>query len=195
MMTNVGDAFRAKVQSSYTATRMATKILMSGCKSYIGHRLREALLLPDLLQPRRSTARSVMFLPSSAKSGSSLLRAENVALALRRQGWRTMTIPPQLALSQRRRMVRLFNPDILVFQQCRHPLNDVGHAFAKPFVLEPRFRSSPATRSITRCFSRPRAASSRTALKIGCRGPSGCLLRQRRAIRWPMRPSCGFKKS
>lgn len=103
-------------------------------KSYVGHRVRELALYPQIMA--RSGSPKVLFFPWSGPEGFSLLRVYNIAEGLAAKGWKTLVVPKQLELSQRARVVRLFDPDILVFQKCRHPLNDADHAFGKPFVLD-----------------------------------------------------------
>jgi glycosyltransferase involved in cell wall biosynthesis len=91
---------------------------------YLGHRYREFLVhMQRLRQPRRNPR--AVFFPSQmpAEGGSSLLRAFNVAAALRGIGWRTTVVPPQCELVQRRRILRMERPDVIVFQMQRHPLN------------------------------------------------------------------------
>ncbi|QYZ70539.1 glycosyltransferase family protein [Neotabrizicola shimadae] len=99
-----------------------------------GHRLREVAVLPRALD-RRDGPR-IAFFPSSSREGASLLRAWNMAGALRPLGWRTLVVPMQLEEVQRRRLMRVFAPDLILFQQCRHPLNDANHAMGLPFVLD-----------------------------------------------------------
>ena len=45
-------------------------------------------------------------------------------------------VPPQLGLSQRRRILRLFEPDLVVVQLCRHPLNRIEHLDGWRLVLD-----------------------------------------------------------
>lgn len=78
----------------------------------------------------------VLFFPSAAPEGASLLRAYRLAEALAGLGWRTGCVPAGLKLGGRARVVRSFRPDLLVFQQCRSALNDAAHAFGIPFVLD-----------------------------------------------------------
>lgn len=103
-------------------------------KSYIGHRVRELALYPRIIA--KSGAPKVLFFPWSGPEGFSQLRIYNIADGLAANGWKTLVVPKQLELSQRARIVRLFKPDILVFQKCRHPLNDADYAFGKPFILD-----------------------------------------------------------
>ena len=83
-----------------------------------------------------NAAPRVMFFPSGAAEGASLLRAYNLASALAEKGWQTQTVPASLGLSGRRRVIRSFRPNLIVFQQCRHALNSADHAFGTPFVLD-----------------------------------------------------------
>jgi len=114
---------------------------MPGLRSAIGHRLREAALWPRLLGdmgggPGRGRGPKVLFLPSDAPSGASLLRAHEMARALRGLGWRAHALPFQLEAVQRDRLIAAFDPDLLVFQQCRHPLNRAELARGRPFAFD-----------------------------------------------------------
>lgn len=101
--------------------------------SWIGHRGREALMLPALW---RGTGPRIVFLPSTPGPGASDLRAVRIAAELRRQGWHAVALPPQLEAGQRARLIGRFRPDLIVFQQCRHPLNRADLAFGRPFLLD-----------------------------------------------------------
>lgn len=104
-------------------------------RSAVGRLVREAALYPTLA--RRRAGRRVAFLPSGTRQQSSLLRAWNVADGLAADhGWSTLVVPPQLGQSQRRRLLSLFQPDIVVVQQCRHPLNRLPYLREWPFVLD-----------------------------------------------------------
>jgi hypothetical protein len=91
---------------------------------FVGHRYREALVHVRRVSQPSSRPRAVFF-PSQmpAEGGSSLLRAFNVAAALRGMGWRTTVVPPQCELVQRRRILRMERPDVIILQMQRHPLN------------------------------------------------------------------------
>lgn len=102
-------------------------------KQWVGHRAREVLLWPAIL---RKAQAKVAFIPSSGGAGSAQLRAVLVARQLRRMGWNAVCIPPQLERVQRERYLKWLNPDILVFQKCRHPLNDAQHAFGFRYILD-----------------------------------------------------------
>lgn len=83
--------------------------------------LRESLLWPAVLRPR--PGRAAAFLPSKPREQSSLLRIYAVAESLRDRGWTTLVLPPTLDLTQRRRLLGRFAPDVIVIQGARHPLN------------------------------------------------------------------------
>ena len=91
---------------------------------FAGHRYREVLAHFQRLSQPSARPRAVFF-PSQmpAEGGSALLRAFNVAAKLRTLGWRTTVVPPQCELVQRRRILRLEKPDLIVLQMQRHPLN------------------------------------------------------------------------
>lgn len=80
---------------------------------------------------------TVLFFPSSPPwDAASNLRAWLVAPLLRRLGWRALVVPPSLSLAQRKRLVRMARPDIIVLQQTRHPLNDPRLYHPVPCVLD-----------------------------------------------------------
>lgn len=59
-----------------------------------------------------------------------------MADALGRLGWASACVSPVVKLSGRQRIIRRYRPDLLVFQQCRHPLNDGHIDYGIPFVLD-----------------------------------------------------------
>jgi glycosyltransferase involved in cell wall biosynthesis len=67
---------------------------------------------------------------------SSLLRGYNIAEVLNTRGWNAAVLPKQLGLSQRKRVLRLFKPDIAVLMGSRLPEND--HALLQdiPYVYD-----------------------------------------------------------
>jgi hypothetical protein len=77
-----------------------------------------------------------MFFPSSTREGASLLRAYLISDQLSAHGWNSVTVPAQLELRQRERVVSYFDPDLIFFQQCRHMYNDALHSFGRRFVLD-----------------------------------------------------------
>lgn len=63
----------------------------------------------------------VMILPCASRAvGSSLLRAYNIGDYLGAQGWSTIVCDESLHLSQRKRLARLFKPDVILIQMARH---------------------------------------------------------------------------
>jgi hypothetical protein len=100
----------------------------------VGHGLREVATLPQALvggdRPRLAVC------PSGSMSPRDDLRAYALGRTLRARGWSVMIVPKQLGWSQRQRLFRLFRPDLLLFQTCRHGLNDADHAMGHPWVLD-----------------------------------------------------------
>lgn len=94
-----------------------------------------ALHLTRLQLPNRRP-RLVIFPSKQAWDSASNLRAWLVAPELERLGWRVVVVPEPLSLSQRRRVLRLERPDVILMQQTRHPLNQ-PHLYAEyPCVLD-----------------------------------------------------------
>lgn len=83
-----------------------------------------------------SDAGRVLFFPSAGREGASLLRAYNMADALSSLGWQTSCVSPLVRADGRRRIIASFAPDLLIFQQSRHPLNAPEHAYGVPYVLD-----------------------------------------------------------
>lgn len=92
-------------------------------KSKIGHLSREIFLHYQRLVLPNRPKRIVMFPCSNIFLASSRERVYNLGKYLRQLGWRLIIVPPQLELSQRRRILFLEKPDILLIQKGRHPLN------------------------------------------------------------------------
>ena len=89
----------------------------------VGHAGRELMVWSRLIELRALRRRpTVVFLQGDEMAGR--LRAGEVAEAMRADGWAAIVVPPQLSLSQRRRLLRAAAPAVTVLQQCRHPLND-----------------------------------------------------------------------
>lgn len=78
----------------------------------------------------------VLFFPSAGPEGASLLRGYNMAEELAGRGWLSASVSPLIGRRGRQRVIALFRPDLLVFQQCRHALNGPEAAFGVPFVLD-----------------------------------------------------------
>lgn len=67
---------------------------------------------------------------------SSLLRGYNIAAALRERGWNAAVLPKQLDLSQRKRVLRLFNPDVAVLMGSRLSDNNCALLQGVPYVYD-----------------------------------------------------------
>ena len=110
---------------------------MSGLKSYVGHRIRELKLHAErLVAPRRHRPRVLVLLNDMWTGGPGDLRGIAIARELRRLGWRAFAVPPQCELSQRRRIIRLERPDVILLQQALHPLNRPSLCEGVPCVLD-----------------------------------------------------------
>jgi glycosyltransferase involved in cell wall biosynthesis len=96
---------------------------MSRLKSWIGHRLREGLVLARYLTSSRSGKKIVFFPCGVFELCSSRDRAYLLGDRLRKLGWVVVVVPCQLELEQRRRILRIVEPDVLFIQKGRHPLN------------------------------------------------------------------------
>jgi hypothetical protein len=92
-------------------------------KPFIGHHLRELIVHGDRLRQPSGRPRLVILPCSSPEVGSSNLRAFQLGKILRGLGWRTSVIPPQCSLRQRKRIISLERPDLILIQKGRHPLN------------------------------------------------------------------------
>jgi hypothetical protein len=103
-------------------------------RSALGRAAREAALYPRALTPK--TGKRVIFFPSGGREQSSLLRAYNIAAQMDGLGWSTLVVPKHLNLRQRRRIIRLFRPDVCVLQKCRHPLNRAEYFGDVPIALD-----------------------------------------------------------
>lgn len=66
----------------------------------------------------------------------SRLRSARMAESLRSRGWSTISLPARLGIAQRKRILRLFGPDLIVLQQCRHPGDRVEHLRPYAYVLD-----------------------------------------------------------
>ncbi|NJR64306.1 MAG: glycosyltransferase [Leptolyngbyaceae cyanobacterium CRU_2_3] len=91
-------------------------------KSWIGRHVRESTVHIQRLQPASDL--KVVFCVDGPRNGQSAgLRGYRIAEALRPLGWRSIVIPPQLDLSQRQRILKAEQPQILVLQSSRPLLN------------------------------------------------------------------------
>jgi len=109
---------------------------MSGLKSYVGHRVRELNLHAQRLVAPRRRPRVLILLNDMWTGGPGDLRGVAIARELRRQGWRAFAVPPQCELSQRRRIIRLERPDVLLLQQTMHSLNRPSLYGGIPCVID-----------------------------------------------------------
>lgn len=103
----------------------AKKLDMSkSFKSFIGNYLREGLLHLKRMTYSKSQKRLMIFPCGSLKEDiSSRQRAYILGESLRDRGWRVTIVPFQLGLEQRRRILKLEKPNILLIQKGRHKLN------------------------------------------------------------------------
>jgi len=87
-----------------------------------------------LCLPRRR--RCVVIFPSGQKQDpASNLRAWLIAPELEKLGWRAVVVPAPLSLRQRRWLLALEKPDVILLQQTRHLLNQ-PHLYPYPCVLD-----------------------------------------------------------
>jgi Glycosyl transferases group 1 len=96
---------------------------MTSIRSYIGHRAREISTHLSRSIQDGSFPRLALFPSHTRAVGSSNLRVFEIGYALRKLGWRTTIVPPQLELRQRQRLMKLERPDIILMQKARHHLN------------------------------------------------------------------------
>lgn len=79
----------------------------------------------------------VLILPSNQPwDSASNLRAWLVAKELGKKGWRALIVPEPLSLKQRRRIIDLERPDVLLLQQTRHILNQPKLYRPYPCILD-----------------------------------------------------------
>jgi hypothetical protein len=71
-----------------------------------------------------SQRRIVIFPSNQPWDPASLLRAWVLEPELEKLGWRVVVVPEALSLAQRQRVLRDEEPDVVLMQQTRHPLND-----------------------------------------------------------------------
>ena len=141
--------------------KSATSALLSRVRSKLGQVVREAKAHVDRLRQPRDRPRAILFASQADSGGSGYLRAHAVGMALRERGWRTVMPNARLSLSQRRRLVALEKPDVILLQQARHPLNRPRYYPGVPTVfdlddadiLDPR-----NTDDVIECVSQSKAA-------------------------------------
>lgn len=101
--------------------------------SFVGHRVREVMLWPKIFasgHPR------VVFLPTDIRTASSALRGYDLADELRKRGWSTLVLPKQLELSQRKRILRQYKPDIAVLLKSRLKANSHELLLGIPYIYD-----------------------------------------------------------
>lgn len=95
--------------------------------------MQEARCLSQALLSGSAAPRVAFF----EQNGSpSQLRCARMAEHLRGYGWSALSLPAGLGIAQRRRVLRLFAPDLVVLQKCRHPGDRVEHLAPFAFVLD-----------------------------------------------------------
>ena len=67
--------------------------------------------------------RLVMLLDAMHSGSGGDLRGRALAPGLRELGWRVILVPPSMNLAQRRRVLAVESPDVILLRQSRHPLN------------------------------------------------------------------------
>jgi hypothetical protein len=83
----------------------------------------ELKLYPSVFRAKGGQPK-VMVLPCASRAvASSFLRAYNIGDYLANHGWSTIICDESLRLSQRKRLARLFKPDVIFIQMARHPDN------------------------------------------------------------------------
>lgn len=91
----------------------------------IRNSLEEIILHISRVTQTRKNLKLIIF-PCGTKESNpaSLLRAYTVGATLREHfGWRVTIVPPRFSLKQRLRILKLEQPDIILMQMERHPLN------------------------------------------------------------------------
>lgn len=87
------------------------------------HSARGAPVRVRVALARRGRGPLLACLPSRGPEQSSLLRIYNLATALGGLGWGAVVIPPTLPFEQRQAVLAQLEPDIVLMQGARHPLN------------------------------------------------------------------------
>jgi hypothetical protein len=104
-------------------------------RSSLGRLAREAKCHADIARARGKI--SVAFLPSRGPEvGASLLRAYSISESLGDLGFRCLLVPPHLSQSQRGRLLKRFQPDIVIAQSGRHDLNRRQYLDRWNYVLD-----------------------------------------------------------
>lgn len=93
------------------------------------HRLREAALYARM--PFAPRGGKILILQSTGRTMSGLLRGYEIAGRLRDRGWNCVVLPKQLELSQRKRFLRRFDPDLVLLLKSRDARN--SHELLKDY--------------------------------------------------------------
>ncbi len=92
----------------------------------MAHLIREFGVYSKLVR-KPGRRKTVVMFPSDVRQMSAMLRGYNMADFLEQWGWRVAVVPMQLGLPARKRILRVFGPDLIYFQSSRHILNDPTH--------------------------------------------------------------------
>lgn len=87
---------------------------------------RQIRAVPTWSRVALARGRVIACMPARGREGASLLRIHHLAAALRPLGWYPVVLPWTLTLAQRKAMLRLLDPDLVLMQGARHPLNRPG---------------------------------------------------------------------
>lgn len=73
----------------------------------------------------RKKSKKILFFPWGDRKrwGSVNLRVFEIARVLQKKGYECAVVPFELSLLQRRKIISVFRPDVIVIQKCGHPLN------------------------------------------------------------------------
>lgn len=94
-------------------------------------------MLAFLWRRARGTAPAVFICVSQGGKGSAAdLRGHATARALGALGWNTLVIHPGLSAAQRRLLWEYLEPEVILLQQTRHPLNDPALYPGTPCLLD-----------------------------------------------------------
>jgi len=136
----------------------------------------------------------VIFPSGQPPDPASNLRAWLLAPELRKLGWRAVVVPAHLDLPARRRILKAEEPDVILMQQTRHPLND-PHLYAPiPCVLDADDADYLDPRHQKRIIS---IATGAAAVTAGSRFISECFSRHnpKTEILWTCTPNASRASS
>lgn len=110
--------------------------MVRAARAFARRALDELRLHQRRLHEPRARPCVVIFPSRDAWLSSSNLRAWLVAPELQKLGWRAVVVPQSLNLAQRRRVLALERPDVILLQQTQHPLNQPALYRPYPCVLD-----------------------------------------------------------